>query len=443
VEGVVRAREPVDGYVEVGRTGVPWAEKVSGIVRADGTFVVERVPAGPADAYLMMRSAQGAESVRRVEVNVPEGGTARVEFAWRDIHVTGRLLGPDGPIPNVSLSLRRPGGSYRMMQSDSIPLAKPSVPRYQAMTREDGYFEMLLDEPGNDYMAMVESPDRRLLQQRRGIVIPDAESHAVDIVFEGARVSGLVVDEESGEPIAEASVNVMTTGEGGPRGSAVVETSSDGRFQAYVLPGTLKLSVSKPSYVMDTRALDAGEGGVDLRIALRRGTVLRGRIVDQRGEGVDRADVSARSGGKQDGTVTNADGSFQLDRLDTGSYALLAGSDPAGYALVRDVAVPGPPLTIKLAPGGSLELRVSAGGKPVTRFYTQLDGVNGVPVGHLRPIGLPMGGSTRGRVPAGRLEIEVRSQGYKPHRLTVDVAAGTTVVRDVELEPAVVGSERP
>ncbi len=183
---------------------------------------------------------------------------------------------------------------------------------------------------------------------------------------EGLTVTGRVVDSQ-GEPIAGARVLAASSGSFGMfaglpldvRGAGTVgwmklrETTSrgDGRFELEGLrPGSLRLAVRSPGRVPlddDGRALP-DEERVDLGdLRLEPSVLVAGRVLDPRGAPVEGAEVLrlanpaqvavVRSFSASSGTLvarTAADGSFAVDELAPGPWALRVETPDHPHAVV-------------------------------------------------------------------------------------------------------------
>ncbi len=185
----------------------------------------------------------------------------------------------------------------------------------------------------------------------------------VDLEAPPARIAGRIVEAESGRPVAEAMVRAeQGGGAGGPFSMMASDSDSSGRFSVENLePRSYRVSVTKPSYQAETRDVVASEES-DLTIELRRGegvglivrdgifgTPLRGvfvRVLDTQGATVFTGSVSLDS-----------DGGGDIPSLKPGRYEARIGADGYASVVLPAVAVPAPPLTVSLTPGGTLEIQ--------------------------------------------------------------------------------------
>jgi protocatechuate 3,4-dioxygenase beta subunit len=182
-----------------------------------------------------------------------------------------------------------------------------------------------------------------------------------------ARIRGRIVAADTGVPLRRAQVRI-SGGEIQPKGAV---TDNEGRYEFRDLPGgRFSLSAAKPGYVMvqygqtrpyeSGKPLDLADGQVFDRadIAMPKGSVISGRILDEFGEPIADAMVSAVrsawSGGRRRlmptgrTAQTNDLGQFRIYGLAPGEYyvsATVRGGDPmmSEMAMAPDgVISPGP-----------------------------------------------------------------------------------------------------
>ena len=122
-----------------------------------------------------------------------------------------------------------------MAPAGVVPAPPVGPQRGWALTRQDGGYELLLDEPGT-YMATVTSADGRTNYPMRTVEVADADATTADLAFGGVLVSGQVVDAETSAPVSSASVYATPTA-GEDRRPANAHAGTDGRFQLELDPG--------------------------------------------------------------------------------------------------------------------------------------------------------------------------------------------------------------
>lgn len=163
------------------------------------------------------------------------------------------------------------------------------------------------------------------------IVVADGVEHDLRVAFGQAVVTGRVVD-EAGDPIAGATI--QTTSNGGARS----ETTADARgwFSVAVPPGPhVYLAAAHPDYGLQWtdyqwngwRHHDAIPDAA-ITLTLRRGHVLRGRLVDSAGDPVANRTLLMIPGyiGSGPATLearTDARGEFAFERCQLTSYELV------------------------------------------------------------------------------------------------------------------------
>ena len=204
IEGRARRRDgtAVTGAVNVfsRRSGTNFSPTSMTPIAPDGTFVVEHVAAGTVNVVLMEGSGGQLTSTKEREVELLEGQTATVEFVPRDILVTGRVTRAGAAAGN--LRLRAFGDQFNamfLMRGATAPSA-PGPQRMTAVTREDGSYEMLVDEPGKGSIR-IEALDGAVSYPMQRVEFPDADTFAFDIALPAAALSGVVVDRETDQPL--------------------------------------------------------------------------------------------------------------------------------------------------------------------------------------------------------------------------------------------------
>src|SRR5437899_9953324 len=100
---------------------------------------------------------------------------------------------------------------------------------------------------------------------------------------------GRVIADDTDEPLANARVAAPLAGVGTP----VVLTDDDGRFTLTIPAGATRLAASKTGYGRSDMPVTAGRQTVDIR--LQRAAAVSGRVVDDVGEPIQGARVSARN----------------------------------------------------------------------------------------------------------------------------------------------------
>jgi hypothetical protein len=388
VEGVVRRRggQPFSA----GRVTVVSRREMRGFdprggqpIRDDGSFVLERVPPGP--SWLSVLSVDtvrsgifAGETVIRREMEVVDGETSVVDIQTREVLVTGRVTRAGEPVAGLAVTFTSTQGGYTMFSSGGgSPTSPPPGPRpLTGVTREDGSYELLVLEPGR-YLAVRRTPDGAMspLPSRGGasIEIPDVPSHTVDFTLGSARVAGIVVEQDTGKPIARAFVSVA----GKPSFSSGV-SDAEGRFALETEPGDGTLRIRAEGFAPEESAISVGEAGVDeLRVELARGFEIAGRVLDPAGGPIGDLQVAARS--ESDNNASGfgrilPDGSFRVRGLVEGTYTVSAGSDRAGYGYQAGVLVGATDVRLTLHAASPLRVRVvDANGQPVAKAMARIE----------------------------------------------------------------------
>ena len=453
IEGVARKRDgtPLAG-LEVGVYSSSRARsggmRPNPVTRGDGTFTAEHIAPGQTYVNLMAPVGPGRMmSMMSKQVEVREGETTSVEFLSREILVNGHVTKSGTPLSGLRLRFMGEGGMSMSMSAgfDSVAAAPTGPQRHTGTTGEEGTFALIVDTPGK-YWVNTESVDGRVSYPSREVQIPDVETHNVELTFSGVPVTGVVIDKETDQPVAQAFVRAIPKNKekADPGGGGSARTGADGRFQFDTNPGDYMLSAGSDGYASTNVPVTVPASGLsDARLELEKGLEIKGRVVDTSGQGVPSLNVSARSSTDElegKGAQTLADGTFRMAGLPARPFNLCAGTELAGYAVRTRVAPGGPDVTMTLRPAARIRLLVKGpDGAPIAKAWPNVTKLGGAPIsvswmGPRAPS--DSAGIAELSAPAGALEIEVWSPAYKG-KTTVSVAEGATANVEVTLSEPV------
>lgn len=216
----------------------------------------------------------------------------------------------------------------------------------------------------------------------------------------GVQVGGLVVDTE-GNPVADATVSLnrywtggeerLNKGEETTFPSQKHTTGPDGHWSARSLPPELVhrifIGATHPDFISVQVSMDGkAEAEKELRagtykLALKRGLVVRGRVVNQQQEPIARARVWAgrRFSRERQETRTDADGRFTFRNVNAGKVDFSASAD--GYAVAaktHEVSATTEELVFQLVPGSVIGGTVQdESGQPIRGVRVVLEGSPG------------------------------------------------------------------
>ncbi|RKD98024.1 S8 family serine peptidase [Halopiger aswanensis] len=306
--------------------------------REAGTVVVGAVGNGGEGTSLSPGNAYDVISVGAIDQSddVPSfSGGEEIDTAdewrgdaparWPDSYVV-----PDVVAPGVSVKSATPGGGYRTNLGTS--LTAPHVAGTAALMQSATAADLSPDEIKRALEETAWKPDGEDVSAakdtRYGSGIIDAYA-AVDAVGQYATLEGTVTDAETGNPIANATVEVI--GEGEPYETT---TDAEGRYEVPGLAGDREYAVvvERDGYesVTETRTVASDETST-LDVELAGSGTLEVDVTDARfGDGIDGATVEAAGpAGTYTGTHVG-DGTYRLENVPMrGEYELQVGAE--GY----------------------------------------------------------------------------------------------------------------
>jgi len=238
--------------------------------------------------------------------------------------VTGRVVDEAGkPLRGATVRIRQletTDAAYARL------LSKTPEPAFlgSTETNESGVFR--LDTKGNAVVELrIDAPGRQLI----GEDVVDGEDAGTFVLREGAPRRGRVT--AGGRPVADAVVVIGR--------STVTRTNAEGYYgTADPGAGVDWIAVIHPDYAIVNRPIRQRERDeLALDVALETGTAIRGRVVDDAGNGVAGATVQA-SGWPL--ARTRDDGSFDIAHAATEKPQLLAREGNRAGSLSIDRAKP-------------------------------------------------------------------------------------------------------
>ncbi|MCA1827280.1 MAG: carboxypeptidase regulatory-like domain-containing protein, partial [Myxococcales bacterium] len=238
--------------------------------RADESGAYQLTGLSPGDgSFTALRDGSSAGTV--VAAEVPEGGSARLDFQLHDEGVvTGHVRREDGsPAPaDVSVVLFPTGSRFRPSGSSNIPIDASGV--YVASV------------PAGAYSAMVNSPRGGAgLRNARFVTVEAGQTATQDLVYvdpsDTTGFSGTVL-EPDGTPSPGAFVRANTEGAGRNMAFAV-NTDESGRFQS----GRLRADLPDSFSVVAINGARTGTAAVapsqtEVTVALQPAATLRGHL---------------------------------------------------------------------------------------------------------------------------------------------------------------------
>ncbi len=313
----------------------------------DGTFTFHAADG----ALLEARHPEAGRGRARVDFGAQASYQLRITLSGEAqpgmvaARISGQVLTDDGtPMPEVTVrAVPRPDNA-----------AEPSAalhPIGEATTDDDGRFEIEGVDVG-PHLVTAGAPDYATARV-------NAEAPARDVTLTlgpEALLTGKVIDEESGEPLASSTVVVLR--ETGPLAREVIATettfAADGGFTVHGLAaGSYLVQATAYGYAASEPRPVLAEGGAptDVEIALGRGGTVEGVVVSgEDGPPLANARVSLEESLGDGGSsavplfasaVTGEDGHFTLTGVPPGLQNLFAAAQDHHGRLISWVATTG------------------------------------------------------------------------------------------------------
>jgi len=316
VQGVLDTDQPWDwDWQRRSATAQPMA--------ADGTFRIDGLMAGK---YTLIAAAPGAAETLSPGIEIAAGETKEgVEVVVSEEKaIAGRVITEAGePVAGARISAER-------VRSRQVFWGPGHTGPVVAITGPGGEFTVAGTGEG-EYKISAAAPglSTETVQAKGG-------ARDVTITMKaGGSIAGLVVDEATGEPVADLLAQAQPTVQSptGPQGTTS-KTGKDGSFLLRDLkPGNWNVIAgatwgSEGEHVPKTVA-SVKVGTQDLRIAVARGLAISGSVVDGEGKpvtgqlGVNAQGVDADGKpdhSRQRWTQTEGGGTFRLGGLKPGAY---------------------------------------------------------------------------------------------------------------------------
>jgi protocatechuate 3,4-dioxygenase beta subunit len=245
----------------------------------------------------------------------------------------------------------------------------------------------------------------------------------------GLSVAGTVTELESGEPVTDATVTLISSRTGQP---VQTYTDEDGSFVVSGCPPEPHiLVVTSPDHVPDRRTVTPESTGMHLSITLSQGLSVAGRVTDVAGHPLVNVRVEVPTAGRR--TFTDAQGEFTLDRLEPRPQNIVFNESTPPYHVAEcdGVQPGGEPIDVVLgwAPatvsGRVVDLE---SGSPQTSFTVMVDSYD---LSTDRPVGTEIETLSD---PEGEFEVALAEPGR--HRVSVRVGASPIVEREVMVTQA-------
>jgi hypothetical protein len=299
----------------------------------DGSFVLENVPAGAATIVANAPGFVGA----RLNITVEEGKSVDDLVLELDtgVKLVGKVTGPTGQgLSDVTVRLApSPTGGFATSGQDK-----------RATTDSNGEYVIDAMSAGDETISFSHAKYPGLSKQ---VTLKGKETR-LDAQMEGAAKTTGVVVTEAGTPVAEAAVYAM-----GGAGRASILTDASGHFEFDTLsPGRYRFTASRSGYASGVVEDVEVPSSNSVRIVLKTGGTIFGRVTGFSEADLANAQVIARSGNSGAQTTIDSSGNYRLEGAPVGTVNVFATTMAMSSMASRSTATQ----TVTVSAGSSVQV---------------------------------------------------------------------------------------
>ena len=302
----------------------------------DGSFTLDSVPAG---ATVLTASAPGYASAR-LNVTVEEDKELTGVELQLDtgVKLAGRVTGPGGSaLSDVQV---------RVLPSPTGGFATSGMER-TATTDANGEYSIEGLEAGEESINFLHQKHSSV---RKSVTLKGRETRLDVQLPSGGRVTGTVVT-EAGAPVSDAQVVAYSSD-----GVESARTDANGAFEFdSVTPGRYRFSANKTGFAEGTIEDVDVSTGAPVRIILKTGGTIYGRITGLTAQELAQAEVSAYNEMTSKEGSVDGSGNYRIDGVPAGTVSVLASSVFGMTGSSRRAAAQ----TVELAAGGSQQVDIT------------------------------------------------------------------------------------
>ena len=395
-------------------------------VDSTGNYRIDGAPTGT--VRVAARTGQmfggSARSAPPKTVQLDAGGTAQVDLEFKsDTVIRGRVLRNNQPVASANINFFPRQGKTQTNASTT----SNSNGEYQVSGLEDGPYNVSVV----DMQTLTPFSTTYEVQG----------SGNFDIEFHTADLRGHVLDAATGEPLADARIDLRATGsDAGPFASRSQSTDSNGTFIfPSVTRGSYQITADKQGYGNDVKSIAVTDTPDEVEFKLNSSAGITLKVVDGRdgtnlGANVRVTDMQGRdvAGDTPFRFLGGATAEPIKLALSPGTYRITVQAN--GYATRTIVASSPSNQTVALTPGGTLLVR-SKSGSPRARLVD----TNGMPYAWnpFNPTGVfriseAPGVTTLPNIAAGHYRLDVLDANDQVVRsIEIDVLEGQSATYDV------------
>jgi len=302
----------------------------------DGSFALENVPIG---AVNLVAIAPGFAS-GRLNLDVQEGKSITDVALELDagVRLHGKVTGPNGaPLSDVSVQVT-PSATGAFARTGSLP---------RTSTDENGEYSLESMESGEE---TVEFSHPKQVGTTKTVTLKGRETRLDVQLSSGLRVTG-VVETDAGMPLADAEVRAYAPG----GSSRSARTDGGGAFVLEsVAPARYRFSASKSGFAEGVLEDVDVSSGAPVRIVVRSGGTIYGRVIGLEERELSQVMVTARSGMSGASAAVDPAGNFKIEGAPIGTVQVAASMQSPSFIGGRT----SPTQTVEVAAGSAQQVNI-------------------------------------------------------------------------------------
>ncbi len=414
-----------------------------------GRIEVDGLPA--AELALWVETPGYQVEDRYQQIDLRQNREAEIRLSARPMtRARGRVVDDAG---------RPVGGALVMYGGHGVIYGVENGTKRAPRSGDDGRFDLLLPLAEGETASLVVLARGQAARAVKLAAAESGDAEPVEVRLPAGMEAAFAVTDTEGEPVAGVTVAIV---EGAPRSGLspqelvtggdiawLYRTDATGRVRARLSPGIHQLGFHTPGFApLGVTRYDARPGAEPLRIVLRPGAVIEGRVTTLSGKPPGPTVVLVQGEAFDRQHQTDDDGHFRFEDLSAGTYVVTAVVFGAAAPAPVTVEAPVRGVTLQLDDGVELSgiVRDRSTGLPIAKavISAEVAGIHDERSNIASTVTEDDGRFTLSGARAGRVVLQASADGFLDGvtEEIVIIPAEPTPEVEIELEPGLTLSGR-